>query len=166
MNIFSARTQQYIWSFVDLLRQLLKIIPIDWSMIHLFEEILKESSFCWVLSWVYWVLSDAFLGYSIRTFEIYTLYIIWARGRKNESLWCILVKEGWFWQTFGRFSATERQFWQTSRRKIDNFAEISIFVVYLHGHLKRGILIAFWQAEKHKFTKWHNFSNIFYQSVA
>jgi hypothetical protein len=48
-----------------------------------------------------------------------------------------------FWQTFGRFSASKRQFWQTSRRKIDNFAEISIFVVYLHGHLKRGILIAF-----------------------
>ena len=102
MNIFSAWTQQYIWSFVDLLRQLLKIIPIDWSMIHLFEEILKVSSFCWVLSWVYWVLSDAFLGYSIRTFEIYTLYIMQARGRKNESLWCILVKEGWY---FGRLLA-------------------------------------------------------------
>ena len=25
----------------------------------------------------------------------------------------------------------------------DNFAEISIFVVYLHGHLKRGIFMAF-----------------------
>ena len=25
----------------------------------------------------------------------------------------------------------------------DNFAEISIFVVYLHGHLKRGFFMAF-----------------------